>query len=73
MTSWKVRLFSLIPVLLALARMVSVGGGASLISSVGFTLGWSLYGLLGLLLGGVCWVAVGRGVAASPVSPRREH
>lgn len=66
-------LFSLIPVLLALARMVSVGVGASLISSVGFTLVWSLYGLLGLLLGGVCWVAVGRGVAASPVSPRREH
>lgn len=48
-------LFSLIPTLLTLARMVSVGLGASLIYSVGFTLSWSLYGLLGLLFAGICW------------------
>lgn len=48
-------LFSLIPILLAVARMVSVGLGASLISAVGFTLSWSFYGLFGLALGGsVC-------------------
>lgn len=45
-------LFSLIPILLAGARMVSVGIGASLITGIGFQLSWGLYGLLGILFGG---------------------
>jgi hypothetical protein len=53
-------LFSLIPVVLALARMVSVGIGASLIAGIGFQLSWSLYGLVGLLFGGVCLLLAGR-------------
>ncbi|MDH0303307.1 MULTISPECIES: MFS transporter [unclassified Pseudomonas] len=64
-------LFSLIPVLLALARMVSVGVGASLISRLGFTSSWSLYGLLGLLLGGICWL-LGREATASQASSPRQ-
>lgn len=64
-------LFSLIPILLALARMVSVGLGASLNSSAGFTLSWSLYGLLGLLLGGVCWLWGREAKAPQVSSPRR--
>ncbi|MGF6110078.1 MFS transporter [Pseudomonas frederiksbergensis] len=47
-------LFSLIPIVLAGARMVSVGIGASLITGIGFQLSWSLYGLAGILFGGVC-------------------
>ena len=64
-------LFSLIPILLALARMVSVGIGVSLISSVGFMLSWSLYGLLGLLLGGVYWLRDEKPSASQISSPRR--
>lgn len=64
-------LFSLIPILLAVARMVSVGFGAYLISSVGFALSWSLFGLFGLALGGTCLLSVGRGVATSQVSSSR--
>ncbi|QVM89202.1 MFS transporter [Pseudomonas entomophila] len=63
-------LFSLIPILLALARMVSVGLGASLISHVGFTLSWSLYGLLGLLLGGICLLLGREAIASQASSPR---
>lgn len=64
-------LFSLIPILLALARMVSVGMGASLITNVGFTLSWSLYGVFGLLIAGVCWLC-SREFMAAPVSSSRE-
>ncbi|QVM99217.1 MFS transporter [Pseudomonas sp. SORT22] len=61
-------LFSLIPILLASAKVVSVGLGASLISWGGFQLSWSLYGLLGLLFGGGCLVvlaSVGKGPCVS--------
>lgn len=58
-------LFSLIPILLALARMVCVGVGASLITSFGFTLSWSLYGTLGLLLAGLCWLC-----SRAPMAPQ---
>lgn len=61
-------LFSLIPILLAVARMASVGLGASLISNVGFVLSWSLYGLLGLMLGGISLLSLGRATPASQVS-----
>lgn len=64
-------LFSLIPILLSVARMVSVGFGASLISSVGFALSWGLYGLFGLALGGACLLSVGRRVMTSQVSSSR--
>ncbi|WP_256579299.1 MFS transporter [Pseudomonas sp. B26(2017)] len=47
-------LFSIIPVVLALARMVSVGIGASLIAGIGFQLSWSVYGLVGILFGSAC-------------------
>jgi hypothetical protein len=50
-------LFSLIPILLAGARIVSVGLGASLITGVGFKLSWSLYGAIGILFGVSCLVA----------------
>jgi MFS family permease len=53
-------LFSLIPILLAGARMVSVGIGASLITGVGFQLSWSIYGLLGVLFGGGCLLLAAR-------------
>ncbi|MNI85069.1 hypothetical protein D3C73_1420280 [compost metagenome] len=61
-------LFSLIPTVLAGARMVSVGLGASLISGVGFQLSWSLYGLLGLLFGGGCLLVAARTAVAPRVS-----
>lgn len=64
-------LFSLIPILLAVARMVSVGLGASLIAGVGFALSWSLYGLLGLLFGGVCVLLFSRGATTSHVSAQK--
>jgi MFS family permease len=64
-------LFSMIPILLAVARMVSVGLSAFLISGVGFALSWSLYGLFGLLMGGACLLSVGRGAATSQVSSSR--
>ncbi|VVO44983.1 MFS transporter [Pseudomonas fluorescens] len=59
-------LFSLIPIVLAGARIVSVGLGASLITGVGFQLSWSLYGLLGILFGGGCLLVV----AKTAVTPR---
>jgi uncharacterized membrane protein len=61
-------LFSLIPIVLAGARMVSVGLGASLISGVGFQLSWSLYGLLGLLFGGGCLLVAARTAVAPRIS-----
>ena len=61
-------LFSLIPILLAGARMVSVGLGASLITGVGFQLSWSLYGLLGILFGGGCLLVAARTAVAPRVS-----
>ncbi|MGE8059184.1 MFS transporter [Pseudomonas sp. NPDC089547] len=64
-------LFSLIPILLAVARMVSVGLSASLISDLGFALSWTLYGLFGLALGGACLLTVGLGIAPSQVSSSR--
>ncbi|WP_248919981.1 MFS transporter [Pseudomonas entomophila] len=66
------RLFSLIPILLATARMVSVGLGASLIASVGFTLSWSLYGALGVLFAGVCLLWFKREGAVTPASSAQE-
>ncbi|WP_434710300.1 MFS transporter [Pseudomonas sp. R1-1] len=59
-------LFSLIPILLAGARIVSVGLGASLITGVGFKLSWSLYGAMGILFGVGCLIAFVK--AASPRS-----
>ncbi|VVN04297.1 hypothetical protein PS645_03453 [Pseudomonas fluorescens] len=53
-------LFSLIPTVLAGARMVSVGVGASLIAGVGFQLSWSLYGLVAILFGGSCLLVAAR-------------
>ncbi|MVW89192.1 MFS transporter [Pseudomonas sp. PB101] len=61
-------LFSLIPTVLAGARMVSVGLGASLIAGVGFQLSWSLYGLVGILFGGGCLLVAAR-MAAAPRVP----
>ena len=66
------KLFSLIPILLAIARMVSVGVGATLISSVGFMLSWCLYGLMGLLIGGI-GVLLARNVTVSDVASSRER
>lgn len=62
------RLFSLIPIVLAGARMVSVGLGAFLISGVGFQLSWSLYGLVGILFGGGCLLVAARTAVAAGVS-----
>lgn len=59
-------LFSLIPILLAGARIVSVGLGATLITGVGFKLSWSLYGAIGILFGVGCLIAFVK--AASPRS-----
>ncbi|MCE0915667.1 hypothetical protein [Pseudomonas sp. NMI760_13] len=67
------RLFSLIPILLAAARMVSVGLGASLIAGVGFTLSWSLYGTLGLLFAGACLLWFSRKDAAAHASSAQER
>jgi MFS family permease len=65
-------LFSLIPTVLAGARMVSVGLGASLIAEVGFQLSWSLYGLVGVLFGGGCLLVAARKAAVPSVpSPDR--
>ncbi|WMW03833.1 MFS transporter [Pseudomonas entomophila] len=66
------RLFSLIPILLATARMVSVGLGASLIASVGFTLSWSLYGVLGVLFAGASLWWFRREVAVAPASSAQD-
>jgi len=55
-------LFSLVPVVLAGARMVSVGLGALLIAGVGFPLSWSLYGVLGIAFGGICFFVGHRAV-----------
>ncbi|MBV4551297.1 MFS transporter [Pseudomonas sp. SWRI102] len=46
-------LFSFVPVVLAGARIVSVGLGASLIAGVGFKLSWAFYGGLGIVLGAI--------------------
>lgn len=47
------KLFSLIPVLQAGARIVSVGMAAHLISAFGFRLSWSVYGAMGILFAGI--------------------
>ena len=65
----QVTLFSLVPVVLAGARIVSVGLGALLIAGVGFQLSWSLYGVLGIVFGGICFL-VGHRTDALPASHR---